>query len=45
MVTFVTEWRKPRAADLPASLSGVQPNTDQEGVEVDRQISGVCRGR
>jgi hypothetical protein len=36
--------RRPRATDLPASLSGVQPTLDPEDAEVDRKIRGVCRG-
>jgi hypothetical protein len=34
--------RQPRAADVPAYLS---PQTlDQEDINVDRKIRGVCRG-
>jgi hypothetical protein len=36
--------RQPRAADFPASNSASQYVVDQEGANVDRKISGVCRG-
>jgi hypothetical protein len=36
--------RQPRAADVPASTSASQYVVDQEGANVDRKISGVCRG-
>jgi hypothetical protein len=34
--------RQPRADDIPPSLSP-QP-LDQEGIDVDRKIRGICRG-
>ena len=36
--------RQPRAADVPASTSASQYVVDQEDANVDRKISGVCRG-
>jgi len=36
--------RQPRAADIPASLSGAQQSLGPEDAEVDRKIKGVCRG-
>jgi hypothetical protein len=36
--------RQPRAADVPASTSASQHVPDQEDANVDRKISGVCRG-
>jgi hypothetical protein len=34
--------RQPRAADIPPSVSPQTP--DQEDINVDRKIRGVCRG-
>jgi len=34
--------RQPRAADIPAPAS--QQSLDDEDANVDRKISGVCRG-
>src|SRR5258707_7878725 len=36
--------RQPRAADVPASTSVSQQSLDQEDANVDRKISGICRG-
>jgi hypothetical protein len=36
--------RQPRSADAPASTSASQYVVDQEDANVDRKISGVCRG-
>ena len=36
--------RQPRLADIPASISASQQIIDQEDANVDRKISGVCRG-
>jgi hypothetical protein len=36
--------RQPRAADVPTSTSVSQYFLDQEDANVDRMISGVCRG-
>jgi hypothetical protein len=36
--------RQPRATDVPASTSASQYVVDQEDANVDRKISGVCRG-
>jgi hypothetical protein len=36
--------RQPHAARVPTSTSGSQNVLDQEDVNVDRKISGVCRG-
>jgi hypothetical protein len=36
--------RQPRAADIPTSTSVSQYVLDQEDANVDRKISGVCRG-
>jgi hypothetical protein len=36
--------RQPRAADIPASLSGSQQIIDREDANVDMKIKGVCRG-
>jgi hypothetical protein len=36
--------RQPRAADVPTSTSVSQYVLDQEDANVDRKISGICRG-
>jgi hypothetical protein len=36
--------RQPRVADIPPSTSVTQQTLDKEDAEVDRKISGVCRG-
>jgi hypothetical protein len=36
--------RQPRVADIPASTSASQQTIDQEDANVDRKISGICRG-
>jgi hypothetical protein len=36
--------RQPRVSDVPASTSGSQSFLDQEDANVDRKISGICRG-
>jgi hypothetical protein len=36
--------RQPRASDVPATTSGSQDFLDQEDANVDRKISGICRG-
>ena len=36
--------RQPRAADIPASISASQRIIDQEDLNVDLKIKGVCRG-
>ena len=36
--------RQPRAADVPTTTSVSQDALDQEDANVDRKISGVCRG-
>jgi hypothetical protein len=36
--------RQPRPADIPASASASRQAIDQEDANVDRKISGVCRG-
>jgi hypothetical protein len=36
--------RQPRAADAPTSTSVSQYVLDQEDANVDREISGICRG-
>jgi hypothetical protein len=36
--------RQPRLADIPASISASQQIIDPEDANVDRKISGVCRG-
>jgi hypothetical protein len=36
--------RQPRAADVPASTSASPYVAEQEDANVDRKISGVCRG-
>jgi hypothetical protein len=34
--------RQPRAADIPQSVSS--QSLDQEDIDVDRKIRGICRG-
>ena len=36
--------RQPRAIDVPSSASGSQYLFEQEDLNVDRKISGICRG-
>lgn len=36
--------RQPHAADVPATTMGPLDFLDQEDAEVDRKISGICRG-
>ena len=36
--------RQPHAADVPATTVGSQDVLDQEDANVDRKISGICRG-
>jgi hypothetical protein len=36
--------RQPRLADIPASISASQQIIDPEDANIDRKISGVCRG-
>ena len=35
---------QPRAADVSASTSAPPPTLDEEDADVDRKISGICRG-
>lgn len=48
--TTTTPWsapvghRQPRAADVPKSMAVSRYVLDQEDANVDRKISGVCRG-
>lgn len=36
--------RQPYAADVPATSLGSQDFLDREDANVDRKISGICRG-
>ena len=36
--------RQPHAADIPATTMGPLDFLDQEDANVDRKISGICRG-
>jgi hypothetical protein len=36
--------RQPRVIDIPVSVSAHQQIIDQEDVNVDRKIRGICRG-
>jgi hypothetical protein len=36
--------RQPHAGDVPATTMGTLDFLDQEDADVDRKISGVCRG-
>lgn len=36
--------RQPHAADVPATTMGPLDFLDQEDANVDRKISGICRG-
>jgi hypothetical protein len=36
--------RQPHASDVPSASSGSLDFLDQEDADVDRKISGVCRG-
>ena len=48
--TTTTPWtapvghRQPHASDIPATTMGPQDFLDQEDANVDRKISGICRG-
>ncbi|MDH6263744.1 hypothetical protein [Bradyrhizobium sp. BR13661] len=36
--------RQPHVSDVPATTMGPQDFLDQEDANVDRKISGICRG-
>ena len=36
--------RQPHAGDVPATITGPLDFLDQEDANVDRKISGICRG-
>ncbi|MGX4768864.1 hypothetical protein [Bradyrhizobium guangdongense] len=36
--------RQPHAADIPSTTMGPRDLLDQEDANVDRKISGICRG-
>jgi hypothetical protein len=42
--TAPTGHRQPQVSDIPAMTMGPQDFLDQEDANVDRRISGICRG-
>ena len=42
--TAPTGHRQPHVSDMSATTSGAQDFLDREDVNIDRKISGICRG-